>query len=34
VDWLTPKIAAANAGVMFVRIRHTTSATDPNRPSA
>jgi hypothetical protein len=34
VDWLMPKIAAAKAWVMFVRIKHTTSATDPNKPSA
>ena len=34
VDWLTPKIAPVKAWVTFVRITHTTSATEPNRPSA
>jgi hypothetical protein len=34
VAWLTPKIAPAKAWVTFLRIKHTTSATEPNRPSA
>jgi hypothetical protein len=34
VGWLTPKIAPAKAWVRFLRSTHTTSATEPNRPSA
>src|SRR6185312_13378877 len=34
VAWLTPNTAPAKSWVTFVRIRHTTRATDRNSPSA
>src|SRR5690349_615292 len=33
VDWLTPNTAPAKSWVTFLRIRHTTRATDRNSPS-
>ena len=34
MDWLTPNTAPAKSWVTFLRIRHTTRATDRNSPSA